>query len=150
MRWGVKRDRGFWYMVFWIIIVCTIPLSLPLWLDHTLSSTDQFIILSILIAFDSFMLWMIFDIRYEFRDKSFYAKCGPFRCNIPYKDITHINETDNMLIGFRLAASFHGIEIHYPKGMLGSVKISPKDEKAFIETLMKKCPHLQRNEYMNK
>lgn len=148
MKWGVKRDRGFWYMIFWIMIVCTIPLSLPLWLDDTLSSTDQMIIVSILITFDLFMLWMVLDIRYEFREEGFYAKCGPFRCNIPYKDIMKVNQTDDMLFGFRLAASLHGVEIHYPKGMFGSVKISPKDEKVFIETLMTKCPHIQRNEYI--
>ncbi|WP_369900980.1 PH domain-containing protein [Bacillus manliponensis] len=150
MKWDVKHDRGYWYMIFWVIIVCMVPLSLPLWLDDTLSFTDRIILISIIVAFDLFMLWVALDIRYEFRNESFYAKCGPFRSNIPYKNITKVNETDDMLFGFRLAASLRGIEIHYPKGMLGSVKISPKDEKAFIEALLSKCPHLARNEYINK
>lgn len=145
MKWKVRRDRGFWYMMIGSILLSNILLSLPLLLDKTLNSVDLLIISSFILIFDLFMLWIIFGIRYELRETSLYARCGPFYCNIPYENITEIHPTDDMFIGFRLAAAFHGVEIHYPKALLGSVKLSPENEEFFIQTILAKCPHLQNS-----
>lgn len=146
MRWKVRRDRGYWYMIIGTILLCNTLLSLPLLLDKTLNSVDWFIIPSIILIFDLFMLWIIFGIRYELREKSLYARCGPFWCNVPYENITRVHPTDDMLMGFRPAAAFHGVEIHYPNATFGSVKLSPENEELFIQTLIAKCPHLQNSE----
>lgn len=146
MRWKVRRDRGYWYMIIGATLLCNVLLSLPLWLDKSLTSVDWFIISSILFIFDLFMLWIIFGIRYELREKSLYARCGPFWCNVPYENITKIHPTDDMLMGFRPAAALHGVEIHYPNAIFGSVKLSPENEELFIQTLLAKCPHIQNSE----
>ncbi|SFC58849.1 PH domain-containing protein [Bacillus sp. 491mf] len=132
-------------MMIGTILLSNTLLSLPLLLDKTLNSVDWLIIPSFILIFDLFMLWIIFGIRYELREKSLYARCGPFYCNVPYENITGVHPTDDMLIGFRLAAAFHGVEIHYPKALLGSVKLSPENEELFIQTILAKCPHLQNS-----
>ncbi|MGG2065647.1 PH domain-containing protein [Bacillus sp. S14(2024)] len=146
MKWKVRRDREYWYMMVGTILLSNTLLSLPLWLDKTLNSIDWIIIPSIILIFDLFMLWVIFGIRYELREKSLYARCGPFWCNVPYENITGVHPTDDMLMGFRPAAAFHGVEIHYPNALFGSVKLSPENEELFIKTLLAKCPHLQNSE----
>ncbi|MBY0595734.1 PH domain-containing protein [Bacillus bingmayongensis] len=143
MKWKVHRDRGFLYIVLGLSLLPNLLLTLPLWLDPTLTSVDFIIFLSIIAVFNFFWFWITFDIRYEFREKTFYACCGPFRCNIPYEDITKINKTNDMLMGFRLSSALEGVEIHYPKALFGSVKLSPQDQDAFISLLKEKCPNLQ-------
>lgn len=145
MRWKVRRDKGYWYMMIGIILLSSILLSLPLWLDNTLNSVDWIVIPSVILIFDLFMLWIILGIRYELREKSLYARCGPFWCNVPYENITKIHPTDDMMMGFRPAAAFHGVEIHYPNALFGSVKLSPENEELFITTILAKCPHLQNS-----
>lgn len=115
MKWTVHRDRGFLYIVFGLGLLPNLLLALPLWLDPTLTSVDFIIFLSFIAVFNVFWFWIMFDIRYEIREKTLYARCGPFRCNIPYEDIIRVNKTNDMLMGFRLSASLEGIEIHYPK-----------------------------------
>ena len=146
MKWKVRRDRGYWYKMIGILLLSNTLLSLPLCLDETLNSVDWLIIPSIIFIFVLFMLWIIFVIRYELREKSLYARCGPFWCNVPYENITGVHPTDDMLIDFRLAAAFHGVEIHYPNTLLGSVKLSPENKELFIQTLFTRCPHLQNSE----
>ncbi|MEH7464052.1 PH domain-containing protein [Bacillus thuringiensis] len=146
MKWKVRRDKGYWYMMIGIILLSNILLSLPLWLDNTLNSVDWIVIPSIILIFDLFMLWNILGIRYELREKSLYARCGPFWCNVSYENITKIHPTDDMMMGFRPAAAFHGVEIHYPNALFGSVKLSPENEELFITTLLARCPHLQNSE----
>lgn len=145
MKWEVRRDRGYWYMMIGILLLSNTLLSLPLWLDKTMNSVDWLIIPSIIFIFDLFMFWIIFGIRYELREKSLYARCGPLWCNVPYENITGVHPTDDMLIGFRPAAAFHGVEVHYPNALFGSVKLSPENEELFIQTLLAKCPHLQNS-----
>ncbi|PGE98135.1 hypothetical protein COF51_18360 [Bacillus pseudomycoides] len=146
MKWTVHRDRGFLYIVFGLGLLPNLLLALPLWLDPTLASVDFIIFLSFIAVFNVFWFWIMFDIRYEIREKTLYARCGPFRCNIPYEDIIRVNKTNDMLMGFRLSASLEGIEIHYPKKkFFSSVKLSPQNEDAFIALLQEKCPQLQNN-----
>lgn len=147
MKWAVQRDQGFLYIVWGLGLLPNLLLALPLFLDPTLTSVDVIIFLSLIAIFNFFWFWIILDIRYEFREQTFYARCGPFRCNIPYENIIKVNKTNDMMMGFRLSASLEGIEIHYypKKRFFNSVKLSPENEEAFIALLQEKCPQLQNN-----
>ncbi|PFK31938.1 hypothetical protein COI93_19970 [Bacillus cereus] len=147
MKWPVHRERGFRYIVFGFGILPNLLLILPLFLDSTLTSVDFAIVLSLILLFNFFWFWIMFDIRYEFRKDTLYARCGPFRCNTPYNHITKVNKTNDMMMGFRISAALEGIEIHYypKKSFFSSVKLSPQNEEAFIAKLHEKCPQLQNN-----
>ena len=47
-----------------------------------------------------------------------------------------------MLSGFQLLTAKKGLEISYNSGVVGSVKISPQDEEAFLAELKKREPHV--------
>ncbi|KYD25219.1 hypothetical protein B4110_3001 [Parageobacillus toebii] len=40
-----------------------------------------------------------------------------------------------------MLSSASGIEIFYKSGILGSVKISPKEKELFLSELKKRCPN---------
>ncbi|AWC31637.1 PH domain-containing protein [Bacillus cytotoxicus] len=148
MKWAVRRERSFFYIALGLgLLLPNLLLVLPLFLDSTLTSVDFIILFSLILLVNFFLLWIMFDIQYEFREETLYARCGPFRCNIPYTHITKANKTNDMMIGFRLAAALEGIEIHYDskRKFFCSVKLSPQNEEAFIAQLQKKCPKLQNN-----
>ena len=49
-------------------------------------------------------------------------------------------------MGYIILSSRDGIEIFDKTSMLGSIKISPQDQKAFIAELKKRCPNLEIHE----
>ncbi|MDI2587375.1 PH domain-containing protein [Psychrobacillus sp. NEAU-3TGS] len=89
-----------------------------------------------------FIVWISIDIEYTFTENYLFVRGGPFRSKIPYEDITKVNPTANILVGYRVLSSKDALEIHYKKALLGSVIISPKRQEAFLQVLVEKAPHI--------
>ena len=109
------------------------------------SKTDWvavWIMCGLFIVFSGFMVWIWLDIEYKFYDDYLFVRGGLFRSRIPYSQITRIQETNNVLIGYRILSSKDALEIYYKTGLLGSVIISPENKDQFIEELRRRCPLL--------
>lgn len=91
----------------------------------------------------AFILWIILSIEYRFCDHYLLVKGGPFKSRIVYDDISKVSPTTEVFSGYTVLSARNSIEIFYSKSLLGSVKISPRDQKAFMTELKKRCPHLK-------
>ncbi|WP_404334349.1 PH domain-containing protein [Planococcus rifietoensis] len=89
------------------------------------------------------ILWITFAIRYVFLENHLLVKAGPFRSRIPYDSILKVAPTRDIFTGYRLLSSRDALELINNKTMLGTVKISPEDQSAFIAELKKRCPDLK-------
>ena len=98
--------------------------------------------ISVFLIASALILWCSFSIKYVFHQDHLFVKGGPFRSQIPYESITKVSPTSSIFVGYRLLSSRDAIEIFYKTSLMGSVKISPKDQKAFIAELKKRCPNL--------
>ena len=97
--------------------------------------------LSLSIVIIGFILWCSLSIKYVFLKECLFEKKGPFRSRILYETITKVSPTNEIFTGYRLLSSRGALEIFYTTGMLGSVKISPKNVESFIEEIKKHCPN---------
>nr|WP_240407260.1 PH domain-containing protein [Gracilibacillus halophilus] len=97
------------------------------------------ILLSIFLLISSFILWCAFAVKYVFYQDYLLVKGGPFSSRIPYVNITKVSFTKDIFTGYRILSSRDGIEIFYTNAILGSLKISPKDKRSFINELEKRC-----------
>ncbi|HEY8529857.1 MAG TPA: PH domain-containing protein [Paenibacillaceae bacterium] len=88
-----------------------------------------------------FIAWNVLSIKYVLTMDYLYVQGGLFRSRIPYGDITRVAPTRNVWYGYRLTTAFDAIEIFYRKGLLGSVKITPRDPERFLAELKKRCPN---------
>ena len=94
------------------------------------------------LASTGIILWCSFSIKYVFHQDYLFVKGGPFRSRIPYESITKVSPILSIFVGYSILSSRDAIEIFYKTSLLGSVKISPEDQKAFITELKKRCPNL--------
>lgn len=83
-----------------------------------------------------FIGWIFWGTWYVLRDDSLLVRSGPFRWNIPYKDIASVRLTRNMFSA--PASSLERLEITYGKG--GYLLISPVDREEFARLLLARCP----------
>lgn len=80
--------------------------------------------------------WIFWGTWYVLRDDSLLVRCGPFRWNIPYKEIASVRLTRNLFSA--PASSLERLEITYGKG--GYLLISPVDREEFARLLLARCP----------
>jgi hypothetical protein len=88
------------------------------------------------------LLWIFIDIQYTFYDDYLYVKGGPFRSKIRYEDITKVNKTSNILVGYRILSSKDALEVHYKHSLMGSIIISPDNQEQFLKVLVEKASHI--------
>ena len=103
---------------------------------------DTFIVLILYLLSAGLILWSSLDVKYVFYEDFLLVKGGFFRSRIPYVEINRVTETNEIMVGYRLLSSKDALEIHYHTGLLGSVKIPPKNKESFIDELQKHCPHI--------
>ncbi|MDG5787174.1 PH domain-containing protein [Evansella sp. AB-P1] len=136
MIYKTKRDKtiSFSYLfIFSIFIGTTIPLFIYEEMTiFVLIYTAFVLVITLLLA------WNILDIKYEFLSECLLVKGGFFRSKIYYSEITKISTTTNPWYGYRIMGASKGIEIFYNSALMGSVKISPKEEEHFVEELKKR------------
>ncbi|MBP0725848.1 PH domain-containing protein [Bacillus sp. RG28] len=141
MQFQSKIDKYFLIFISIVILIVISAFLIPMFLDDSRSSLDTVIGLSLCILIIGFILWCSFSIKYVFLKECIFVKAGLFRSRIPYETIIKVSPTSEILTGYRLLSSKEGIEIFYTTGILGSVKISPKNVESFIEEIKKHCPN---------
>lgn len=91
---------------------------------------------------EGLILWFFLSMKYILHSDYLHVRGGPFSSKIKYNNITRVKDGHSILVGYRILTSRDSIEIFYKTGLIGSVKISPKDKDLFIQELTKRCPHL--------
>jgi hypothetical protein len=104
------------------------------------------ILISLFVLCNGFIIWANFTIQYIFEEEVLFIKSGPIKSRIPYKNITKVVPTKAIFTGYKVLSSRDAIEIFDQTTFMGSVKISPENQKAFISELKKRAPHIQIDE----
>lgn len=85
--------------------------------------------------------WIFFDTHYTITTHQLICKSGFIKKTIPISAIKEIEAGKTMWVGLKLALASKGLIIKYDT--YEEVYISPKNQKAFIETLLKINPEIQ-------
>lgn len=137
-----KIDSFFIKFLIAIILIVGIFSLLPFAIEKNLDLSVIVILAGMFILMVVFILWSFFTIEYRFTEDHLFVKGGPYRSRIAYKDISKVSSTTEVFSGYRVLSAKNSIEIFYSNAMLGSVKISPHHQKAFMVELKKRCPSL--------
>ncbi|WP_435921580.1 PH domain-containing protein [Paenibacillus sp. DYY-L-2] len=146
-----KVDAFFVNFMLIVVIIIALATFFPLFIEEVRNDSETlipaFIILaSIFFIVTSFLLWTSFSVKYIFDPDHLLIKGGPFRSRIPYENITKVSPTTAIFTGHRILSSRDAIEISNKTTWMGSIKISPRTKKEFINELKKRCPNLQIQE----
>lgn len=142
MVYRSKIDSFFIKFLITIILILGISSLFPLAIEKNPDLLLIVMLVGVFISMAGFVLWSFFTIEYRFTEDHLFVKGGPFRSRIAYKDILKVSSTTAVFSGHRVLSAKNSIEIFYSNAMLGSVKISPYDQKAFMVELKKRCPIL--------
>ena len=146
MKFRSKIDRTFTIMILIAIAIIALATMSPVVYELFYTNSPEYLAVWIMIALflvcTAFILWISQDIHYVLYDDYLYVKGGPFRSKIKYKDITKVNKTSNILVGYRILSSKDALEIHYKHSFMGSVIISPDNQEQFINLLLEKASHI--------
>ncbi len=104
--------------------------------------TPNIISMMVLFLTIGFILWISLSIKYVFNEDFLLVKGGPIKSRIRYENITNVSPTTDVFTGYRILSSRDALEIFYKNALLGSVKISPENQKAFVDELKRRCPNL--------
>lgn len=137
-----KIDSFFVKLIVIVILILGLATFLPLFAESGNELSVVLTLTSVFLIMTTIILWCSFLIKYVFHQDYLFVKGGPFRSRISYENITKVSPTSSIFMGYRLLSSRDAIEIFYRTSLMGSVKISPKDQKAFIAELKKRCPNL--------
>lgn len=129
-------------MISIAIIVLGLACLLPLFLDEQKEPFGIVLMLSIFILSAGFLLWLIFSISYVFQENHLLVKAGPLRKRILYSEISSIRPTKDILTGYRILSSIDALAISYQSGLMGEIKISPRDKDVFLAELAMRVPKL--------
>jgi|SRR5699024_361456 len=138
-----RVDTFFSNFILIVVLIIGVGIFWPLFLEDGTDLSVVLILTSIYFIVISFILWTAFSVKYVFYQDYLFVKGGPFRSQIPYENITKVSPTTAIFTGYRVLSSRDGIELFYETAALGSVKISPKDKRAFITELKRRCSNIQ-------
>lgn len=146
MTFKSKRDRSFINLIIIAVIIIAIatlwPVVFELYFTESPDLVAVWIMVILFVVMTGFILWISFDIEYTFKEDYLLVRGGLFRSKIPYEDITKANPTSQILVGYRILSSKDALEIHYKKAFMGSVIISPENQKEFLKVLKEKVPQI--------
>lgn len=137
-----KIDKYFLLVISIAIIVLGLACLFPLFLDGQKEPYGIVLMLSIFIFSVGFLLWVSFSINYIFQENHLLVKAGPIRKRILYSEIASIRPTEDILTGYRILSSIDALAISYQSGLMGEIKISPRDKDVFLAELAIKVPKL--------
>ncbi|WP_332650497.1 PH domain-containing protein [Lysinibacillus sp. 54212] len=141
-----KVDNFFVAIISILILLIGLGTLLPLFIDKNTDLIDVIVMSGLFIFLEGIVVWTSFSIQYVFYDDFLFVRGGPFRSKIPYQKITMVSQTNDIFTGYRILSSKQGLEIFNSSTIFGSVKISPKNKKEFIDELKKRCPNVHRQE----
>ncbi|SDO22126.1 PH domain-containing protein [Psychrobacillus sp. OK028] len=146
MEFRSKIDRTFIIMMSVAIVIIALATLWPVAYELFYTNSPEYLAIWIMIALflvcTVFLLWVSLDIHYIIFDDYLYVKGGPFRSKIKYKDMTRVNKSSNILVGYRILSSKDALEIYYKHSLMGSIIISPDNQEQFLELLLQKAPHI--------
>ncbi|MEI4771683.1 PH domain-containing protein [Psychrobacillus sp. FJAT-51614] len=146
MTFKSKRDRSFINLLIiaiGIIAIATLwPVVFELFYTEAPDVGAIWVMIILFVVMTWFIVWISFDIEYTFKEDYLFIRGGLFRSKIPYEDITKVNRTSDILVGYRILSSKDAIEVHYKKAFMGSVIISPEDQEEFLKVLKEKVPQI--------
>ncbi|MGM0899204.1 MAG: PH domain-containing protein [Bacillota bacterium] len=142
MTFRSKIDSFFIRFILVAILFIAAVSFIPLLFEDAPLSAFVIVTATFLVT-TALILWITFAIRYVFLENHLLVKAGPFRSRIPYGSILKVAPTRDIFTGYRLLSSRDALELINNTTMFGTVKISPKDQSAFIEELQKRCPDLK-------
>lgn len=138
-----KIDKFFINLLLIIVLSIGGLAFLPFYFNGIKNNiTPNLISMMILFLTIGFMLWTSFSIKYVFNEDFLLVKGGPIKSRIRYENITNVSPTTDVFTGYRILSSRDALEIFYKNALLGSVKISPENQKAFVDELKRRCPNL--------
>lgn len=111
------------------------PLSICIW--SVLGPAPNWFVALVMFAAFAFLMSLIARTEYVFDDKQLMVRSGPFRWRVPTDSISHVRPTRSWLAG--PALSFDRLELI---GAHGSLLVSPRDRRAFLEQLKSAAPHV--------
>lgn len=112
----------------------------PYRIEEEVPAMASVILIGTFVLCAGFLLWMLFDIRYELQADHLFVKAGPIRKRIPYEEISRVSPTTDIYSGLRLLSSRDAVEVFYRSAFMGSVKISPYEKERFLEELKNRVP----------
>lgn len=128
-------DKYFLLVIGIAIIVLAFACLFPLFLDGKIEPFGMLLMFSMFFLTTGFLLWISFSISYIFQEKYLLVKAGPLSKRIPYSEMISIRPTKDILTGYRILSSVDALALSYQSGLMGEIKISPKDKEKFIEEL---------------
>lgn len=138
-----KIDKYYLYVIVSAIIIIGVACILPLFLDKQIDIYGIVIMLTIFFLTVVFLLWISFSISYTFQENHLLVKTGPIKKRIKYNEITSVRPTKDIFTGFRILSSIDALAISYQSGIMGEIKISPKEKDAFLTELRERIPSLK-------
>lgn len=149
MEFRSKIDRFFLIMNGLALLVVAVSIFWPFFIEDNIPLMAAVFLIGTFVLTFIFMLWIMFDIKYIFHSDYLFVKGGPIRSQIPYNEITRVSPTSDIFTGYRILSSKEGIEIFYSSAIMGSVKISPKEQELFLAELKKHVAkgHFRTNPY---
>ena len=146
MTFKSKSDRTFRVFMTLAIVLVSLatlwPVVFELFYMEEPDMTAVWIMVFLFLLSVGFLIWISLDIEYTFKDDYLFVRGGPFRSKIPYDEITKVNPTSNILVGYRILSSKNALEIHYKKSLMGNVIISPGKQDEFLKVLFEKAPNI--------
>ena len=137
-----KVDAFFVKFIVIAILIIGLVTLFPLFFEEG-DALSVVVSISVFLILTALILWCSFSIKYVFHQDHLFVKGRLFRSRIPYESIMKVSATSAIFVGYRILSSKDSIEVFNRTSMMGSVKISPKDQKAFIAELKKRCPNLR-------
>ena len=146
MTFRSKRDWTFIILLVIALIIIAVATLWPVVYELFFTKHPEYpaiwIMIALFVVIAGMLLWIFIDIHYTFYDDYLYVKGGPFRSKIKYKDMTKVNKSSNILVGYRILSSKDALEIHYKHSLMGSVIISPDNQEQFVKVLIEKAAHI--------
>ncbi|WP_033541797.1 PH domain-containing protein [Planococcus sp. CAU13] len=139
MTFHSKIDR--FYIIFNSIalLVVAIACFFPYFIEEV-PAMASVILIGTFVLSAGFLLWMLFDIRYQIEPDHLFVKAGPLKKRIRYEEISRVSPTRDVFTGMRMLSSRDAVEIFYRSAFMGSVKISPSEKERFLTELKKHVP----------
>lgn len=137
-----KVDSFFVCILIIGLLILSVPIILPIIIGNPPVAAIVTLVGSFLLCV-LFIVWIPLTITYTIDNQHLVVKGGPFKSTIPLNKITKITATSNIFTGHRILSSRDALEVFNHTSFSGSIKVSPKDKKAFLNELQKHSPAIK-------
>ncbi len=130
-------------ILFPVLILFFLSIPIIAFLDEKLGTTERVIVCSISIIVTCIFIWMFLDTKYSIENEMITYNAGPFKGKVAIQSIHKIKFHDGIIVPvmWRIALDTKGIIVHYNK--FDDIYFSPKNQKEFMDELIKINPNIQ-------